>query len=111
MTKKTVLVTGGAGFVGSHLCKSLLERKNHVICMDNFFTGRMQNIEMLKQNADKVLSLTGSKSKIWFKPLPGDDPKQRKSDIRLAGKLFGWKPEIPLKEGLKRNIEYFSNFA
>ena len=308
MTKKTVLVTGGAGFVGSHLCKSLLERKNHVICMDNFFTGRMQNIEMLKQNADfevithdvtlpysfyvdeiynlacpaspphyqrdplatyktsiygaihaleladkwhakvfqastsevygdaqvhpqpedywgnvnphgirscydegkrgaetlffdyhrehgtrikivrifntygpamnpedgrvvsnfiiqalrgeditiygngkqtrsfqyvddlirgflclmdsddditgpvnmgnpgeftmlelaeKVLSLTGSKSKLVYKPLPGDDPKQRKPDITLAWKLFGWKPEIDLEEGLKRTIAYF----
>ena len=52
MTKKTVLVTGGAGFVGSHLCRALLERGNHVICMDNFFTGRMSNIEELKTNPD-----------------------------------------------------------
>lgn len=308
MTKKTVLVTGGAGFVGSHLCKALLDRGNHVICMDNFFTGRMANIEALKQNqdfdlvihdvtlpysfyvdeiynlacpaspphyqrdpiatyktsiygamnaleladkwnakvfqastsevygdalvhpqpedywgnvnphgirscydegkrgaetlffdyhrehgtrikvvrifntygphmnpedgrvvsnfimqalrgeditvygdgnqtrsfqyvddlirgflclmdsddsitgpvnmgnpgeftmlelAEKVLALTGSKSKIVHKPLPGDDPKQRKPDITLAGKLFGWKPEIMLDEGLRRTIEYF----
>lgn len=308
MTKKTVLVTGGAGFVGSHLCKALLDRGNHVICMDNFFTGRMENIESLKSNpdfdvlihdvtlpysfyvdeifnlacpaspphyqrdpiatyktsiygamnaleladkwnakvfqastsevygdalvhpqpedywgnvnphgirscydegkrgaetlffdyhrehgtrikvvrifntygphmnpedgrvvsnfimqalrgeditvygdgnqtrsfqyvddlirgflclmdsddsitgpvnmgnpgeftmlelAEKVLALTGSKSKIVHKPLPGDDPKQRKPDITLAGKLFGWKPEIMLDEGLKRTIEYF----
>lgn len=308
MTKKTVLVTGGAGFVGSHLCKALLDRGNHVICMDNFFTGRMANIEALKSNpdfdlimhdvtlpysfyvdeifnlacpaspphyqrdplatyktsiygainaleladkwnakvfqastsevygdaqvhpqpetywgnvnphgirscydegkrgaetlffdyhrehntrikivrifntygphmnpedgrvvsnfiiqalrgeditiygdgkqtrsfqyvddlirgflclmdsddditgpvnmgnpgeftmlelAEKVLKLTGSKSKLVYKPLPGDDPKQRKPDITLAGKLFGWKPEIMLDEGLKRTIEYF----
>ena len=308
MTKKTVLVTGGAGFVGSHLCRALLERGNHVICMDNFFTGRMSNIEELKANpdfdvvihdvtlpysfyvdeifnlacpaspphyqrdpistyktsifgainaleladkwnakvfqastsevygdalvhpqaedywgnvnphgirscydegkrgaetlffdyhrqhgtrikivrifntygprmnpedgrvvsnfimqalrgeditvygdgnqtrsfqyvddlirgflclmdsddsvtgpvnmgnpgeftmlelAEKVLNLTGSKSKIVHKPLPGDDPKQRRPDITLAGKLFGWKPEIMLEEGLKRTIEWF----
>ena len=308
MTKKTVLVTGGAGFVGSHLCRALLERGNHVICMDNFFTGRMSNIEELKTNpdfdvvihdvtlpysfyvdeifnlacpaspphyqrdpistyktsifgainaleladkwnakvfqastsevygdalvhpqaedywgnvnphgirscydegkrgaetlffdyhrqhgtrikivrifntygprmnpedgrvvsnfimqalhgeditvygdgnqtrsfqyvddlirgflclmdsddsvtgpvnmgnpgeftmlelAEKVLNLTGSKSKIVHKPLPGDDPKQRRPDITLAGKLFGWKPEIMLEEGLKLTIEYF----
>lgn len=308
MTKKTVLVTGGAGFVGSHLCRALLERGNHVICMDNFFTGRMSNIEELKTNpdfdvvihdvtlpysfyvdeifnlacpaspphyqrdpistyktsilgainaleladkwsakvfqastsevygdalvhpqaedywgnvnphgirscydegkrgaetlffdyhrqhgtrikivrifntygprmnpedgrvvsnfimqalrgeditvygdgnqtrsfqyvddlirgflclmdsddsvtgpvnmgnpgeftmlelAEKVLNLTGSKSKIVHKPLPGDDPKQRRPDITLAGKLFGWKPEIMLDEGLKLTIEYF----
>ncbi len=308
MNKKTVLVTGGAGFVGSHLCRALLKRGNHVICMDNFFTGRMQNIEELKSNpdfdlmihdvtlpysfyvdeifnlacpasppfyqrdpiatyktsifgalnaleladkwnakvfqastsevygdaivhpqpetywgnvnphgirscydegkrgaetlffdyhrqhgtrikivrifntygpamnpedgrvvsnfimqalrgeditiygdgkqtrsfqyvddlirgflclmdsddditgpvnmgnpgeftmlefAEKVLQQTGSKSKLVYKPLPGDDPKQRKPDISLAGNLFGWKPEIPLDEGLKRTIEYF----
>lgn len=306
--KKTVLVTGGAGFVGSHLCRALLNRGNHVICMDNFFTGRMQNIEDLKENpdfdliihdvtlpysfyvdeifnlacpasppfyqrdpistyktsifgalnaleladkwnskvfqastsevygdalvhpqpesywgnvnthgirscydegkrgaetlffdyhrqhgtrikivrifntygpamnpedgrvvsnfimqalrgeditiygdgkqtrsfqyvddlirgflclmdsddditgpvnmgnpgeftmlelAEKVLLQTGSKSKLVYKPLPGDDPKQRKPDISLAGNLFGWKPEIPLDEGLKRTIAYF----
>ena len=57
--------------------------------------------------AEKVLNLTGSKSKIVHKPLPGDDPKQRRPDITLAGKLFGWKPEIMLEEGLKLTIEYF----
>jgi UDP-glucuronate decarboxylase len=57
--------------------------------------------------AEKVLNLTGSKSKIVHKPLPGDDPKQRRPDITLAGKLFGWKPEIMLEEGLKRTIEWF----
>ncbi len=308
MTKKTVLVTGGAGFVGSHLCRALLARGNRVICMDNFFTGRMSNVEELKSNpdfdlvihdvtipysfyvdeiynlacpaspphyqrdpistyktsvlgavnaleladkwnakvfqastsevygdalvhpqpenywgnvnphgirscydegkrgaetlffdyhrqhgtrikvvrifntygprmnpedgrvvsnfimqalrgeditvygdgrqtrsfcyvddlvrgflclmdsddsvtgpvnmgnpgeftmlelAEKVLALTGSKSKLVHKPLPGDDPKQRRPDITLAEKLFGWKPEIMLDEGLKRTIEWF----
>ena len=311
MSKKTILVTGGAGFVGSHLCKKLLEQGNHVICMDNFFTGRMKNIESLKSNpdfdvmihdviqpysfyvdeiynlacpaspphyqrdpistyktsifgainaleladkwnakvfqastsevygdalvhpqpetywgnvnphgirscydegkrgaetlffdyyrehgtrikivrifntygpnmnpedgrvvsnfimqalrgeditiygdgnqtrsfqyvddlirgflclmesddditgpvnfgnpgeftmlelAEKVLKLTGSKSKLVYKPLPGDDPKQRRPDITLAGNLFGWKPEIMLEEGLKRTIEYFKGY-
>ncbi|MBQ2314273.1 MAG: SDR family oxidoreductase [Treponema sp.] len=308
MNKKTVLVTGGAGFVGSHLCRALLSRGNRVICMDNFFTGRMQNVQELRENpdfelithdvtlpysfyvdeifnlacpaspphyqrdpiatyktsifgaihaleladkwhakvfqastsevygdaqvhpqpesywgnvnphgirscydegkrgaetlffdyhrqhgtrikivrifntygprmnpedgrvvsnfimqalrneditvygtgkqtrsfcyvddlvrgflclmdsddtvtgpvnmgnpgeftmlelAEKVIKLTGSKSKLVFKPLPGDDPKQRRPDISLAGELFSWKPEIMLEEGLKRTIEYF----
>ncbi|MBO7126577.1 SDR family oxidoreductase [bacterium] len=57
--------------------------------------------------ADKVLAQTGSKSKIVFMPLPGDDPRVRRPDITLAGKLLGWKPEIPLDEGLHRTIEYF----
>ena len=308
MVKKTVLVTGGAGFVGSHLCKALLERGNHVVCIDNFISGRLTNIEPLKKNpefdllihdvtepynfyvdeifnlacpaspifyqrdpiatykttvlgainaldlalrwnakifqastsevygdalvhpqpesywgnvnpygvrscydegkrgaeslffdyfrkhkirikvarifntygpnmnvddgrvvsnfiiqalqnrditvygdgkqtrsfcyvddlirgmlalmdsddsitgpvnlgnpgeftmlelADKVLAQTGSNSKLVFMPLPGDDPRVRRPDITLAGKLLGWKPEIPLDEGLRRTIEYF----
>ncbi len=45
--KKRILVTGGAGFLGSHLCEKLLERGNEVICLDNFFTGRKRNIEHL----------------------------------------------------------------
>ena len=308
MVKKTVLVTGGAGFVGSHLCKALLERGNHVVCIDNFISGRLSNIEPLKKNpefdllihdvtepynfyvdeifnlacpaspifyqrdpiatykttvlgainaldlalrwnakifqastsevygdalvhpqpesywgnvnphgvrscydegkrgaeslffdyrrkhgirikvarifntygpnmnvddgrvvsnfiiqalqnrditvygdgrqtrsfcyvddlirgmlalmdsddsvtgpvnlgnpgeftmlelAEKVLKQTGSKSKLAFLPLPGDDPRLRRPDITLAGELLGWKPEIPLDEGLKRTIESF----
>ncbi len=61
--------------------------------------------------AEKVIAQTGSRSKIVFRELPGDDPKQRKPDITLAGQLFGWKPEIPLDEGLKRTIEYFKAFV
>ena len=57
--------------------------------------------------AEKVLKQTGSKSKLAFLPLPGDDPRVRRPDITLAGKLLGWKPEIPLDEGLRRTIEYF----
>lgn len=49
---ETILVTGGAGFIGSHLCEKLLEQGNHVICVDNFFTGSMKNIEHLRDNKD-----------------------------------------------------------
>ncbi|MGD9038213.1 MAG: NAD-dependent epimerase/dehydratase family protein, partial [Desulfobacteraceae bacterium] len=45
-----VLVTGGAGFLGSHLCERLLEQGNHVICLDNYFTGQKQNIFHLMNN-------------------------------------------------------------
>ena len=61
--------------------------------------------------AQKVIALTESKSKLVHEPLPADDPKQRKPDITLAGKLFGWRPEIPLEEGLGRTIEYFRGFT
>ncbi len=57
--------------------------------------------------AEMVLRMTGSKSKIVFKPLPKDDPIQRKPDISLAKEKLGWEPKIPLEEGLKRTIEYF----
>lgn len=49
---KNILVTGGAGFIGSHLCKRLLEEGNKVICVDNFFTGRRANIKELEENAN-----------------------------------------------------------
>ena len=57
--------------------------------------------------AQKVIDLTGSKSKIVYLPLPQDDPTQRKPVIDLAKKELGWEPTIPLEEGLKRTIEYF----
>ncbi len=47
---KKILITGGAGFIGSHLCKRLLDEGNYVICVDNFFTGSMDNIKDLKSN-------------------------------------------------------------
>jgi UDP-glucuronate decarboxylase len=59
------------------------------------------------QLAEKVVGKTGSKSKITFKPLPEDDPKQRRPDITLAKKALGWGPTIQLDEGLDRTIAYF----
>jgi len=57
--------------------------------------------------AENVLKLTKSKSKIVHKPLPADDPKQRRPDITLAKKHLKWEPKVPLAEGLKRTIAYF----
>jgi len=57
--------------------------------------------------AEKVIELTGSKSKIVHKPLPQDDPTQRKPDISLAKKELDWEPKINLEEGLKKVIPYF----
>jgi len=57
--------------------------------------------------AENVIELTGSKSKLVFEPLPADDPKQRKPDITLAKEKLGWEPIVPLREGLKKTIEYF----
>jgi len=59
--------------------------------------------------AKEVLDLTGSKSKIVYKPLPGDDPKMRRPDISLAKMALGWEPTIPLRKGLEKTIVYFDN--
>lgn len=61
----------------------------------------------IRELADMIISMTGSKSRIVCKPLPEDDPKQRQPDISLAKEKLGWKPTIPLKDGLKKTIEYF----
>jgi UDP-glucuronate decarboxylase len=57
--------------------------------------------------AEKVIELTGSKSKIIKEPLPQDDPKQRKPDISKAKKFLNWEPSVNLEDGLKKTIEYF----
>jgi len=59
------------------------------------------------QLAELTLKLVGGKSKIVHKPLPADDPKQRRPDITLAEKYLKWAPTVPLEEGLKRTIAYF----
>jgi UDP-glucuronate decarboxylase len=62
----------------------------------------------IRQLAEKVIDLTGSQSKLVFKPLPKDDPMQRQPNISRAGELLdGWAPQIELAEGLQRTIEYF----
>ena len=63
----------------------------------------------IKELAENVISLTSSKSKITYKPLPHDDPKQRQPDITLAKTEFGWEPKIKLEEGLIKTIEYFAS--
>ncbi len=58
--------------------------------------------------AERVIALTGARSKLVFRPLPSDDPKQRQPDITLARQeLGGWQPQVPLEQGLARTIAYF----
>ena len=59
--------------------------------------------------AERVIRMTGSTSKIVFKPLPTDDPKQRQPDIKLAKEKLGWQPTVELEDGLQRMNEYFKN--
>ena len=61
----------------------------------------------IRQLAETVIALTGSSSKIAYRPLPQDDPQQRCPDISLAKKLLAWEPRVQLQGGLMKTIEYF----
>ncbi len=94
----------------------LLEAMTRAMNTSHEFTGPVNignpsEFSML-QLANLVIELTKSKSKIVFRPLPSDDPKQRRPDISLAKRVLdGWEPKIQLKEGLMKTIEYFQNFS
>lgn len=61
----------------------------------------------IKELAEIVIEMTGSRSKLVYEPLPPDDPTQRQPDISLAKKVLGWEPKIPLREGLAKTIDWF----
>ena len=63
----------------------------------------------LKEFAEEIIELTGTKQKIVYKPLPTDDPRQRQPDISKAKEILGWEPKISRKEGLKITYEYFKS--
>lgn len=65
----------------------------------------------MRELAELILAETGSSSTLIMQPLPQDDPRQRKPDISLALAKLGWTPKIPLRDGLKPTIEYFSAYA
>jgi dTDP-glucose 4,6-dehydratase len=63
----------------------------------------------IKQFAEEIIKLTGTQQKIVYKPLPKDDPKQRRPDITRAKELLGWEPKVSREEGLKITYEFFKN--
>jgi UDP-glucuronate decarboxylase len=63
----------------------------------------------IRQLAEMVVRLTGSRSQIEYRPLPSDDPQQRQPDISKAREVLGWQPTIPLEQGLTRTIAYFDD--
>lgn len=82
-----------------------------LMASDDSFTGPVNlgnPVEFtIKELAEKIIEMTGSKSKLSLNPLPQDDPKQRQPSIELAKKELGWEPKIKLEEGLKKTIAYF----
>jgi UDP-glucuronate decarboxylase len=64
----------------------------------------------IKELAEKIVKLTGSKSKLIYEPLPTDDPTQRQPDISKAKKVLNWEPTVDLEKGLVKTIEYFKDF-
>lgn len=75
-------------------------------CPDPVNIGNPSEIT-INQFAEEILKLTGSKSKIAYKPLPKDDPKQRQPNISKAKEILGWEPKFSRSEGLKPTLEYF----
>jgi UDP-glucuronate decarboxylase len=63
----------------------------------------------IRQLADEVINLTGSKSRIVHKPLPSDDPRQRQPDISAAQRYLDWTPTINLRQGLTKTVAYFED--
>lgn len=89
----------------------LVEGMIRVMNSGDDFTGPVNignpNEFTIKELAEKIIQLTGSKSAIGYRELPLDDPKQRQPDITLVKKLFDWEPVIQLDEGLGKTIDYF----
>ena len=119
MTQR-ILVTGGAGFLGYHLCRRLLQDNNDVVCVDNYFTGSKENIsdltahpnfEVIRHDVtfplyvevDQIYNLACLASPIHYQ----DDPKQRKPDISLEQSELDWHPSVGLADGLVDTIAYF----
>jgi len=63
----------------------------------------------IRELAEKVIAMTGSRSTLEFRDLPADDPRQRQPDIAKARETLGWEPTVPLEDGLKHTIDYFRN--
>ena len=89
----------------------LIEGMIRMMETEDDFTGPVNlgnpNEVSIQELAKKIIAMTGSSSKIVFKSLPNDDPKQRQPDITLARIKLGWEPTIELEDGLSRMIEYF----
>src|SRR5207244_9639414 len=90
-------------------CSDLIEGIYRLMMCDSHLPVNLGNPREMTvlQFAQEIIRLTGSRSKIAFKPLPLDDPKQRRPDITRAKKLLHWGPKVGLEEGLQKTISSF----
>jgi dTDP-glucose 4,6-dehydratase len=87
------------------IIRLMLSAENHPVNIGN-------PVEMtIKEIAETIIRMTGSTSKVVYRPLPTDDPRQRRPDITRARELLGWEPKVQLEEGLVKTIEYFRTKA
>jgi len=108
------LISGRAGFIGSHRSERLLNEGHVVICLDNSFTGSEKNIECLLDNCSFELShhdimqpIHHEADQICF-TIHADDPQQLQPNINQAKEKLGWEHAEELETGMKRTIEYFA---
>lgn len=85
---------------------AMMETNDHIT--GPFNVGNPQEVSM-RELAELILTLTGSTSKLAFRPLPADDPQRRQPDITAAREMLGWKPRVRLEDGLKETIAYFKH--
>ncbi len=88
------------------LVEALIRLMNHPDDPGPVNLGNPEEFSM-RELADQVIALTGSSSPLQFEPLPTDDPVRRRPDIEKAQQLLGWRPTVPLDDGLRRTITYF----
>ena len=85
---------------------AMMETNDHIT--GPFNVGNPQEVSM-RELAELILTLTGSTSKLSFRPLPADDPQRRQPDITAAREMLGWRPRVRLEDGLKETIAYFKH--
>jgi dTDP-glucose 4,6-dehydratase len=90
-------------------CSDLIEGVYRLMMSDYHLPVNIGNPEELtmREFAEAVIRAVGSRSRIVYRPLPQDDPKQRRPDITRAQNLLKWTPQVPLAEGLEKTIEWF----
>jgi UDP-glucuronate decarboxylase len=92
-------------------CSDLIEGFIRLMATDDDIVGPMNlgnPVEFtITQLAEMIIEMVGQRSRLIFKPLPSDDPRQRQPDISFARQALGWSPQIALRDGLTKTIEYF----